>query len=354
MAQESLTVPYRMVFKFDWLLGKRVDVLFFYFPILIGVFCYLVFNDPNNSIFLGVLIANAFGAGPLHFGATWFAYFDKKNLGHYWGDKRKRAVFFLMPAIIVALTMIGVVVSRPLIVFIWQVWSIQHLVQQNVGILLLYHRPNGGEAVASRAIEAKSLQLAAIFFYLVFFHRVMLGPLSFVLVDVVTILSLLATIVAVYLYIAQLIRQLQQGRYLNVPAFLFWIFSLFCLAPLAYLGQHYADGFMIPLTVHWFQYIAINYLLVKRKYTTAAVSNLPGSHPVVLFASVCLVMLLVMFALDVLRRMWLPQTIMHTAAEGLLMSIALTHYYLDAFLWRFRDPFQRENVLPYVKSAVMV
>ncbi|MCA9804377.1 MAG: hypothetical protein KC777_20550, partial [Cyanobacteria bacterium HKST-UBA02] len=37
--------------------------------------------------------------------------------------------------------------------------------------------------------------------------------------------------------------------------------------------------------------------------------------------------------------------------SGAIMGLSFVHYLQDAWLWRFRDPFIRQSVLPFLKST---
>ncbi len=353
MSAGSSVLPLGSSIKFNWLFNKRTDLLFFYSSIFLGVLCYCLLQNTqvSNSLLSMVLISNAFGAGPFHFGATWFPYFDRQNFQHFWQDPLKRKVFFWAPPAILAISIGAFFICVPLITFIWLVWTIQHIVQQNVGILLLYHRYQEGEAMVDRGIEVRSQQLSAVFFSLMFFHRIMMNGLLSPLMNILELIALIAAVLAIRLYIVSLCKQLQSGCSLNLSAFSFWLFSVFCMAPAAFIGKDYAQAFIIPLTVHWFQYLAINYVLVNRKYSHQSnlSQNLPVSHPLLLFLAVCGITLAVVFIVTVISHQCSPGTIMYNLFGGFVMAIGLIHYFLDAFLWRFRDPFLRQTVLPFLK-----
>lgn len=354
MSAELSALPLGSSIKFNWLFNKKADLLFFYSSILLGILCYCLLQNAQigNSILPVILISNAFGAGPFHFGATWFPYFDRQNLQHFWQDPLKRKVFFWAPLIILAVTIGAFFIYIPFITFIWLIWTIQHIVQQNVGILLLYHRYQEGEAMVNRTIEVRSQQLPAIFFSLIFFHRIMMNGIACPLMDILKLIALIASAWAIRLYLVSLYKQLQAGQSLNLSAFTFWIFSVLCMAPAAFIGNDYSSAFIIPLTVHWFQYLAINYILVNRKYNNQSSfsQNLPVAHPLLLFLTVCGISLAIVLIASVIGRQCSPGTIMYNLFGGFVMSVGLTHYFLDAFLWRFRDPFLRQTVLPFLKN----
>jgi hypothetical protein len=316
----------------------------------VGIACYWLLQlfEHGNSLILIVLVSTAFGVGPLHLGATVFPYFDKQNLQYFKSSSINRRIFFYAPPLILALTIAGSLICAPLVFFVFLVWTIQHLVQQNIGILLLYHRSNNGQAVVDRTIEARSQQFAALFFSLLFFHRVILHNMPSVLMNG----SFIFVLILIRMYLGSLYRLIQTGKYLNGPAFCFWLFSIFSLAPIAFIGHDYASAFIISLATHWFQYLAINIILVKHKYKNNAVQlkNLPALNPFLLFGVTCIIVCLVVLSLSVVSTVLTTKMILGNVLAAVVASFGFTHYLLDAFLWRFRDPFLRETVLPFLKE----
>jgi len=43
-----------------------------------------------------------------------------------------------------------------------------------------------------------------------------------------------------------------------------------------------------------------------------------------------------------------PSSLPFGVVAGLLVGLANVHYFLDAFIWRFREPYQRQEVLPFL------
>ena len=329
--------------------GAATDVTFFYGSIVFGFLLFaLQKNMPAQTAFLSILIFNAFGAGPFHQGATWFAFLDKRNRTEFASTRAKRMIFFAGPPLVLAATILATLVHPTLAYGFWLLWSLQHLVQQNVGILLLYHNHGRGEAIVGRALETKSLQMAAITCTLIFFERVLLlGAYKEFIYPLISLIGLYtAWLLANYL--VELARQLKSGEYLNGPAFFFWLFSLVSLAPIAFLGKSFEDGYLIPITVHWFQYIALNYVLVKNKYRSEQASNLPPMPPLVLFAAMCTAVTVLMLGISFAKVTFAADPLMQRVLMGVVLGMGNVHYFLDAFLWRFREPYQRQAILPYL------
>src|SRR5207253_2152993 len=101
---------------------------------------------------------------------------------------------------------------------IYILWTIQHLCQQNVGILLLYHNHNAREAMVNRRLELSTVYSAAIFYTLEMCQRFDLLFLSkWPFVSNIILATLIWTIVSVALYMVSLGKQVLQGKSLNVP-----------------------------------------------------------------------------------------------------------------------------------------
>jgi hypothetical protein len=234
----------------------------------------------------------------------------------------------------------------------WQFWSILHLVQQNVGILLLYHKPATGEAVVDRKLEGRSIQMAALFFYVTFLHRIMLGNQPGIAFDLIKLFVLAAAALYVIKYLIELSKQLRSGKHLNASAFLFWVYSVLFLTPLAFIGRDFTEAYVIPQVVHWFQYLGINYILVSRKYATEHKANLPWGHPIALFAATCLIFFLGIETISYFLQVTKGDSRIFPLFVGLSFGLGFCHYFQDSFIWRFRDPYLRSTVLPFVKGQV--
>jgi hypothetical protein len=166
---------------------------------------------------------------------------------------------------------------------------------------------------------------------------------------VIAVVGLYTTYLIVQ-YLRALHQQLSQGAYVNVPAFIFWCVSVLSLWPMAFIVSSFAEGYLIPVTVHWFQYLILNYVLVKNKYSDEQLKNLCIPRPLVLFFSVCISLLAInlflQYGSDVVSKNKLFLQILAGAVGG----IGLVHFFQDAFLWRFRDPYLRQSVLPHLMS----
>lgn len=336
---------------YPWMFGRNFDLAFFFAPVAlaIGLFALSQANVVAASFFWIVLVLNAFGAGPFHWGPTWFFYFDKNNRNHYLSDRRLRFIFFAGPPLILAVCVSGMFVAPWLIFAITSAWAIQHLVQQNVGILLLYHNHGKGEAIVPKALESRSLWAPTIFFSLLFVQRMLFSGSTNPIFIGLLVISGLWAIATTALYVRELAQQVRSGNTLNAPAFLFWLISVACFIPFGLLGKGFDDAFIIPVTIHWFQYIGLNYMLVKNKYVDDQIANLPAKSPRALFFGICTVALMIGVGLLLWKQSGtLGKGAAFNIVGGLVFALANIHYYLDAFIWRFREEYQRKAVLPYL------
>ncbi len=339
----------------NWLFSQWYDLAFFFAPIPLATILFVIAQSSavTSSQMLILALGSAFGAEQFHLGITAVNYLDKKNRDHYLADNKRKLIFFAAPVFIFALTLIGQMVSVALVFFIFIGWSIQHVVQQNMGILLLYHRQNSNEAIVNRKLELSSQYSASIFFTLVFFRHVFLANFNWPGLDGILGLSLLIALTYCSSYLYELSRQVREGKTLNLPAFVFWAFAVSSLSPLAFLGHDYASGIFIPVLVHWVQYIGLNYRIMDNKYSKSQTQNIEQlvvPYPKLLFFLVPVVFIVGLLGLTYYSKIVAPGTVPSRLLLGLVFATSMTHYFLDAFLYRFRDSFQRETVLKYMRG----
>lgn len=337
---------------FPWMFSPWLDILLYFLCLPIGLFAFSLTQTPTaaQSFFWALIISSGFWLGPYHGGPTWFFYFDKKNLKHYCSTPVRFVIFCLLPYVVLFGSMGLALVTTDLVYAIYILWTVQHLCQQNVGILLLYHNHNANEAIVDKKLEVRTLHAGAIFYTLIMCQR-----LNFMYlhgapgVAEITGLVGLWFLISLAAYVLDLGRQVWNGKSLNMPAFCFWGMSAFFFWPMAWLGTNPYSALVIPLMMHWIQYIGLNYKLVQRKYSAEGTDSLPFKRPILLLTVVCVMMTAFVTALSAMQavNMGFDDT-QKKLLYGFVIGLSLVHYYLDAFLWRFREPFQRQSILPYL------
>ena len=355
MMESALLLP-RIRTKFVWMFGRKIDLVFFFLPAFLAPALFILGQSSLavKSALWAAVFVNAFGLGDFHIGATWFNYLDCKNWRFYTSSLAKIAIYFLAPVAIVAMSFLGMVFCPGLLAMVFIAWSVQHLVQQNVGLLLLYHSHGQNEAIVNRALETRSLHASALFFSLLFAQRLLFPPLSQSSIWQIIVAAIGLVLVALIIsYLKELFLQVRQGKYLNAPAVLFWCLSIYFFMPFAFLGKTYTDAILIANIMHWAQYIGIMYVLVQRKYRNEQLANLPWNHPNFLFLLMGLGFVALLGVGQLLptvmtdRTSWLGKSLL-----AFVLGMGMVHYLQDAFMWRFREPYYKETVLAYLRPRL--
>lgn len=337
--------------KFPWLLGYENDLLYLLGPNLIAfAFYFYAFFNPAFMDAAAPLITFTYAGNVIHQAATWFHYLDRRNRGYYTNTARQRFKFIFAPILIVALSILGGFLYAPIVALIYILWSMPHFVQQNAGILLLYHDAKSGEAIVDRKLEVKTQQLSGLFFILLAWYRLMLiqTPAASISLVVIAVVFLLLT-VSCTAYTWALFSQVRKGASLNLPALLFWFISITFFIPFGYIGSNdFAVSFMIPSLLHWWQYIGLNFVMLKRKYDPEQATNLVWSKPVPLFVGFAALILLIQFGSYLFLHFQFPQKEYAKVWNSAFLGLGMVHYLLDGFIWKFREPFNRQSMLPYL------
>lgn len=337
--------------RFDWMFGPWRDLLFFFLPVPLALLMFAGAEafEATNALLFALITQEVLGLGAFHQGATWFHFLDKENRGHYFVGLKGFFNFVAAPLALFLGTIAGEVFLPAFTFFIYICWSLNHAVQQNIGILLLYQNTKTNEARIPRHIQVWSQRLLALAFVLVFFRRVLLSgtPLAELIWVPIAICAIAGTAYCL-VYLVRLAQELAAGKSLNVPHFTFWLLCVTYLIPFAFLGHDYDDAIMIPLVVHWCQYIGINYIVAKRKYQNEREDNLPFKHPLVLYLGSGFTLVALILLLSYFQKANGDAAFAGKLLRGAILGMGMVHYYLDGFIWRFREKFPREAMLPYL------
>lgn len=339
----------KLRFKFGWLVSARADLVFFVLPILAAAGLYSILQNPAiaGSAVLSLLILQGLGSGPFHIGNTWFQFENKTLSDHILGNGYRRLAVVLGLLTIVLLSCAGMIYFPPLITAIFMATSIHHMLRQNAGILRLYHN-HGEECVVSKQLEASTLHRATWLYALLYLARFAPESSWQHLPYLIAAFSMfIALSLSIKRYITDLLDQARTGLPINCSALLFWGVSLVFFSPLAFLGKDYNQALLIPLVMHWFQYIAINWTIAGRRQA-AAERRFPVMAKFIAFSLLtsALILSIGYASVSIISAGWLSKV-----AAGLLIGISFIHYLQDACLWKFRDPVIRKQFLPYLKPA---
>ncbi|HEY9733777.1 MAG TPA: hypothetical protein V6C89_17810 [Drouetiella sp.] len=343
----SMTAP--------WLWDARHDVAYFFAPALLAICATMLFkqNVVINSPFLLFLILQGFALGPFHQGLTLFQFFDQANLREY---KSSHNVFwaFCAPVLLIAVSIVAYWYSPPAVLFVYVVWTIQHIAKQNIGVLLLYHNHDRNEAIVPREIESRSIETSAALFSFLYLNAVV-AQTGWVAMAVHLLIAFLSAEL-IWLgvrFFRSLWRQVnEENKSLNAPGLCLWLISCLAFLPFA-MTKDYAQGLFVALVIHWFQYIGINSLLLRRKYVgRPAQLAVLSKRPELLLFAVGILFVLVMMPVQastiggINQNNWLLRLLV-----GMVYGMTLSHYCLDAYIWRFREPFNRAAILRFLKPT---
>lgn len=339
-------------FSCNWLFGFKQDLIIFFLPCLISI--SLLWASDTGLFFAftwGFFTAEiAPLIGWFHGGSSWFHYLDEDNRGYFNETTKKFVIYFIMPAVIVLTSIALHFYFYVLIMVLYMMWTVQHLTQQNVGILLLYRSNSPTESNISRRFEARTIQLPAVLFGFTFLARniYMLPDSSCTMLLAISVIVTTA-LSCVYLFLH--IKQANEGKCINLSALAFWQLSVWFFLPLAVFGKTFAQAMVLPLMAHWCQYIGLNYILVSRKYEEKNHVKFFRSKPLIVYLVLCAcfaiaIVMTEKFSNNAAIAAWIRQVL-----TGTVIGLSLVHYFQDFFIWRFREPFLRKALLVYLKQA---
>ncbi len=330
-----------------WIESPLLDLSFLTLSPLVGLLA-VGSHAATGTIWAGVAVAYLVGFP--HYLSTLTFYLGDENRAHY---RERWAAYYAGPLVILGgvlgLRLAGM--EGPVLATIF-VWNVYHVALQSSGILNIYRRLNGGpdseRTTAKRAILATN---AAMAFCNVESFPPLAGPMAAVSPSLPVLLRTIFAAAAVY-FLARLglalarrpiPLSLAEGSFLATSLLLFhpflWVKDLE-LATLAMLSGHF------------FQYVALVWLLHGRKYGPASGSaaqrslGFLGRRPALL-AGVLLAAGAGVYAFTKVSA-WIG---MDTARIVLLNALVLNHFYLDGLFWAFRDPHVRRSLGPYLQAS---
>jgi hypothetical protein len=328
-----------------WIQSPLFDLSLFTFSPLAGLAVILPATQSPSRMHIALAAATYLVAIP-HYVSSFSFYLGDENLAHY---RTRRMAFFLGPALIVfavillRLTRVDAPVQSAL-----YVWNVYHVSLQSAGILALYRRLNRGALSEARYARLAILGVNAT---LAFWHIDRFLPIYDNLVgvhfpvSVIRPLFLGLALVGCLLYFNSL-RARSTGMGGGELAFL--VSSLVLFHPYLWVRDLNVATFGM-LMGHFLQYLGIVWLLNRRKYRVATGSvhqrflSAISTHTWLLMLSLISIGLL--FRSIRVGSDWLSIPVSYTI---LWNSLALVHFYVDGFVWAFRNPFVRKSVGPYL------
>ncbi len=341
----------------QWVISPKFDTIFFLAPMLLGLLYFVsLMLAPGHALLITAFVWVVFAQ--THFGSTWFIFFDKKNLAYYC---QHPFIYFVMPVIIfIAVLALGAV-NQTLLIILVAIASLYHVTKQNLGIMQLYRMRNKEYDLPTRRVENGTIFAWSLLFgafgalQLPNFQAqfgTLLGLTWYGLAALLT-LSAIGTLWIVVQYV-------RRGAN-SIPKTIFLITSILMYSPYLYASVVLVDIYQMEiatltsLIAHYMQYIGIVWLINVNKYgkETEHAKRNPLLHAIASHYPAILLAILGYGAVMAGLRWGVPQQypVLLNVVPNIVVGLMVIHFYIDSFIWRFRNPFIRETVLPFIRPV---
>jgi len=330
-----------------WIESPLYDSLFFIAaPVLGALYLLALLRAPHLKIIPGVF----FTVGMAHYLSTFSFYFGDDNRANY---KSNALAFFVGPAaLIVAAGLMRLGPLLPLLLTIIYLWNAWHISLQSCGILSVYRHLAGGPGDEKRYANGLILSVTAA---LIAANIRGFAPLRQLLVRIspqlpglIFYASLVAVIIAGGTYIYRIFYRSRIGMPLRGAEAMFLGSSVVLFHPFAWTSDTLAatNGVLFG---HFVQYLALVWLLHRRKYAPGTGSRLQNglavlSRNFILLGALMFTTAVAFYMLGRIAQMGG----MFAVWAWLFNALVLIHFYLDGWIWAFKRPFVRQSLGPYL------
>jgi hypothetical protein len=284
---------------------------------------------PADSPAIGVYAVLTFLASNFHVALTGWFYTDRDMRGHF---RSKPVRYLIVPGAIVAINVIAFCfldsAIRLSIVFIFICWLLWHYQKQNVGLLSFIAA--GTDRVPLSAWERRTLALSAIAGISGCFSLMHFGP-----ANLSTVFAQFHQVgAAIYLVLVPLSFSIALIRNpilrTNPLRLVFFVIGTLFFLP-TYIFSDSVSALAGYMLAHGLQYF------VFMSFVSTAKERTMGA-----FAKLCAIALCGGILLDHAQaaRTWLAAPYAGVI-YGLFIGLVMSHFVLDAGIWRLREPFQR-------------
>jgi hypothetical protein len=303
-----------------------------------------------------------------HFASTWTIYLDPENRKEYSAHK---GIYYYAPLLImVACVLVSWTVSLKVVLFFGALASAVHVTRQSTGIVALYRSKARQVDPRHKRWENLSLYFASGAFLTFGFIRFYLEPggmlaslsLAFPPIGSLLRLGLVALVLGALVSVANVVAlevgRARSGAALSASKLVAFAYSLFLYSPYVF-ATRMEHAIAMAVGVHYVQYLGIVWLLNGNKYKLDSRSEggVSFDRRVLSWLSqkvwVRLPYLLFYAGLMAYLRQggfrwdkFEPASWVYSIPIGL----QIVHYHVDAYIWRFSNPFIRTTVLPYLRK----
>lgn len=327
----------------SWIVNPGFDLSLFVLPIFVSLAYGVAANNYGSVATVGNGLIYVL-LGLTHFGSTWSFYFDRVNLRHFAENKW---VFYYIPVCIFGTAIVLTLIGRTEWLAIITYWfSGFHVMKQSSGFVALYRSRLGIFGAFDRKLDNWTVTAASTYcLFARFEHRTDFGYEAILQTPVAAAAFVVFRIVLVLLLAVWLFRAVkrisQHGR-AALPITLGSVASIVMFTPFLYMDDM-QSAFMTNLTGHYTQYLGLVWMINRRKYTSDALSR-HGSTFLSAISQNFLYLMLVLVGYAVVISAC-------SAVTPVFIGLMWIHFFVDRYLFRFRDPFVRESLLPYLKPS---
>jgi len=325
-----------------WIVNPAFDLSLFVLPIFASLAYGVAANRAGGAAAVGngmiyILL------GLTHFGTTWSFYFDRENRRHF---AENPWAFYYVPVCILGTAVVITVFGRTEWLAIITYWfSGFHVMKQSTGFVALYRSRLKLFAPLDRRLDnAAVLGVSTYCLFARYENRADFGYETLLQSAPFGIAFAAARILLAVLLVVWLARaagRLRRHGAAAGPLTLASVASIVMFAPFLYVHDM-RSALMANLVGHYSQYLGLVWIINRRKYTNATVSRYGSDFLATVSQNLgYLALVLVGYALVVSAG---------SAVTPAFVGLIWIHFFVDRYLFRFRDPFVRESLLPYLRQ----
>jgi hypothetical protein len=329
-----------------WIHSPPFDLAFFILSPLAG-FALALIAVRYSGAEPAVNFTAAYLLGIPHYLASFAFFLGDENREH---ARRLWALFYLGPLLICAAIAASYLLAAAALVhavlFVWNIW---HVAAQSSGVLSLYRRLSGGTQAERRLAHGTILfSNAAMAMWALGTFAPLRDPLVALHPVMPQAVFLACAALAAGFGVAYAAELRRRGFPLTLPEACCFATGILLFTPYLWI----ADAGFATLTMlvgHFIQYLAIVWLLNRRKYARAAGS--PAQRWLGRMSRSWTAPAVYIVASGTLFFLFERATMALNAYIAFMIAfncLALVHFYLDGLIWAFRSPYIRRTVGPYL------
>lgn len=309
----------------------KLDFLLLACPFWLAIFyIFLIKLFPSSGPFIFFIYLFLFGE--MHFASTWLFFTNDKNVQFFYDNK---FLLFFIPIIGISIFIYLGLNNLSIAIFLVAAASSYHVTRQSIGIFRLF----GG---AKNSLPEFLIYICSIFWLLIGFYRFFLESLLNLFqlhVDLSLFNQALPYLELLGINLGLFGFGLNYLRTKKIDSTFALLTGIFLYFPYTFVNTP-QDAVAIGVSLHWCQYLALSYKLYL-KPANGLTNSLKRKHSLVY-------KLLFLFSYALIASCIQTNFGSSLTSTSLLILIPLSlqmyHFYLDAFIWRFSNPFIRENI----------